>query len=298
MPAQIIDGKALSSAIERDLQREVAEILPQLGRPPGLAVVLVGDNPASQVYVRSKSKRAQACGLTVTDVKLPADVTQSALEAALKKLNSDQNVDGILLQLPMPKGLDELSALSAIDPRKDADGLHPANQGLLLRGAPAPRPCTPFGVMKLIAQAQTQLGKIRPGERLQLSGMHAAVVGRSILVGKPQALLLLEENCTVTVCHSKTADLAAECCRADILIAAVGRPKLLTAEFIKPGAIVIDVGINQDDQGKLVGDVDFVGASEVASAITPVPGGVGPMTIAMLISNTVDIAKRSVGIGN
>ena len=293
MPAQIIDGKALSSTIERELQREVEQLLPRLGRAPGLAVVLVGENPASQVYVRSKSKRAQACGLAVTDVKLPGDVTQVALEAALKKLNLDPNVDGILLQLPLPKGLNELNALSAIDPRKDADGLHPANQGLLLRGAPAPRPCTPFGVMKLIAQAQNQLG-----QRAQLSGMHAAVVGRSILVGKPQALLLLEENCTVTVCHSKTADLAAECRRADVLIAAVGRPRLITREFTKPGAIVIDVGINQDEQGKLVGDVDFAGACEVASAITPVPGGVGPMTIAMLISNTVDIAKRSVGITN
>lgn len=293
MPAQIIDGKALSSTIEKHLQREVEQLLPRLGRPPGLAVVLVGDNPASQVYVRSKSKRAQACGLMVTDVKLPGDVSQGALEAALQKLNLDPNVDGILLQLPLPKGLNELSALCAIDPRKDADGLHPANQGMLLRGAPAPRPCTPFGVMKLIAQAQRQLGKSE-----QLGGLHAAVVGRSILVGKPQALLLLEENCTVTVCHSRTTDLAAECRRADILIAAVGRAKLITREFIKPGAIVIDVGINQDANGKLLGDVDFADACEVASAITPVPGGVGPMTIAMLLSNTVDIAKRSVGIAN
>ena len=253
--------------------------------------MLVGDNPASQVYVRSKSKRAQACGLSVTDVKLPGDVSQASLEAALKQLNSDPAVDGILLQLPLPKGLDELSALCAIDPRKDADGLHPANQGLLVRAAPAPRPCTPFGVMKLIAQARKQLG-LDP----KISGLHAVVVGRSILVGKPQALLLLEENCTVTVCHSKTVDLAAECRRADIVVAAVGRPQLVTKAFLKPGAIVIDVGINQDASGKLVGDVEFAGACEVAAAVTPVPGGVGPMTIAMLLSNTVDIAKRSVGI--
>ncbi len=293
MPAQIVDGKALAAQVESELHRVVAQLTPKLGRAPGLAVVLVGDNPASQVYVRSKSKRAQACGLSVTDVKLPGDVTQAALERALEQLNSDPAVDGILLQLPLPKGLNELSALCAIDPRKDADGLHPANQGLLMRAAPAPRPCTPFGVMKLIAQARHQLKLDQ-----KLAGLHAVVVGRSILVGKPQAMLLLEENCTVTVCHSKTADLPAECRRADILVAAVGRPQLLTKEFIKPGSIVIDVGINQGADGKLVGDVHFADACEVAAAVTPVPGGVGPMTIAMLLSNTVDIAKRSVETAN
>ncbi len=288
MSALVIDGKELAKEIEQNLSLEVRRITEALSRPPGLAVVLVGDNPASQVYVRSKSKRAIACGLTVRDVKLPGDVSQAQLEQEIAELNRDGEVDGILLQLPLPKGLNEFRAVCAIDPAKDADGLHPVSQGLLMRGAPAPRPCTPFGVMKLIAKGREMMG-----QPSAIAGLHAVVLGRSILVGKPQALLLLEENCTVTVCHSRTADLAAECRRADILVAAVGRAELVKRDFVKPGALVIDVGINQGANG-LVGDVAFAEVSEVASAITPVPGGVGPMTIAMLLSNTVALAEQKI----
>ncbi|MFN8389186.1 MAG: bifunctional methylenetetrahydrofolate dehydrogenase/methenyltetrahydrofolate cyclohydrolase FolD [Bdellovibrionota bacterium] len=287
MSAITISGKALADEIQRSLAERVEGLKSKLGRPPGLAVVLVGENPASQVYVRSKSKNAKKCGIHVVDRTLPATTSNEALHRTLNELNHDPEVDGILLQLPLPKGLDEFSALLCISPEKDADGLHPTNQGLLLRGADAPRPCTPFGVMKLIDRGLTELGA-----STDLSGKHAVVVGRSILVGKPAAMMLLERNCTVEICHSKSADLRASCRRADILVAAVGRPKMITADHIKPGAIVIDVGINQDTDGKLCGDVDFDSAVETAGALTPVPGGVGPMTIAMLLSNTVDAAAR------
>ena len=292
MTAQLVSGKALADEIQKGLAVRVQEVEKRLGRPPGLAVVLVGDNPASQVYVRSKTKNAQKCGIHVVDLHLESNTAAPALHRALQKLNIDPAVDGILLQLPLPKGLDEFSALMCISPEKDADGLHPTNQGLLLRGAEAPRPCTPCGVMKLIDRALVQLGLPEHLKTPDLSGMHAVVVGRSILVGKPVALMLLERDCTVEVCHSKTKDLGASCRRADILVAAVGRPRMITGDYLKPGAIVVDVGINHDLAGSLCGDVDFESAKEVAAAITPVPGGVGPMTIAVLLSNTVDAAMR------
>lgn len=291
MPAVVIDGKALAQSIAEKLSAEVRQLTLKLGRAPGLAVILVGDNPASQVYVRSKTKKAKQCGINPTDRKLPATVSNAELLAVIRELNADSTVDGILLQLPLPAGLDEFQALTTIASEKDVDGLHPENQGLLLRGAKAPRPCTPRGCIDLLDQARKELGLPK-----DLSGLHAVVVGRSVLVGKPVGFLLLERNCTVTICHSKTKDLAAECRRADILIAAIGKPEFITADFIKPGAIVIDVGINRLDDERLVGDVAFESAAEIAAAITPVPGGVGPMTIATLLSNTVEAAKGKVKV--
>lgn len=270
-----------------------------LGRKPCLAVVLVGENPASKVYVSSKTKKAEACGIDHRDYHLPADVGDSKLQELLHELSSDQMIDGILLQLPLPAGLDEFGALLAIDPEKDVDGLHPMSQGLLMRGAkdypgpggrklPAHRSCTPKGCMVLIDRALAELG------RKDLAGLKAVVLGRSVLVGKPIAQLLTERNCTVTLCHSKTRNLAAECRAADILVAAIGRPEMVGADCIGEGAIVIDVGINRKDDGKIVGDVAFGPASAKAAAITPVPGGVGPMTIAMLLENTVAAAQSKV----
>ena len=286
MSALIIDGKALSNAIQDRLRLEADEVSRGLGRKVGLAVVLVGENPASKVYVRNKTKSAERCGIAVKDVHLAEDIDDIVLQRTLRNLSTDTDIDGILLQLPLPAGLDEYQALLAIDSAKDADGLHPENQGKLLRGAPCPRPCTPAGCMELIDHARRELGL--PAE---LKGLRAAVVGRSILVGKPVALMLLERHCTVTQCHSRTVELPAEVRRADIVIAAVGKARMVTADFVKPGAIVIDVGINRLADGSLVGDVDFDSAREVASAITPVPGGVGPMTIAMLLKNTVEAAR-------
>lgn len=283
----ILDGKAIAAKIQRQLAADVEALKPRLGRAPGLAVVLVGDNPASEVYVRSKTKNAISCGIAVKDLKLPRDVSNETLQNKLFELSQDQLVDGILLQLPLPPGLDEYQALLAIDPRKDVDGLHPLNQGLLMRGIPGHQACTPLGVMRLIAEARGALG-----QSTDLSGLHAVVVGRSILVGKPASLMLLSKNCTVEICHSRTADLEASCGRADILVAAIGKPNFITGRHVKKGAIVIDVGINRTSNGELCGDVDFKSASAVASAITPVPGGVGPMTIAMLLSNTVNAGKR------
>lgn len=289
MTAAIIDGKALAEEVETALTQEVSALKPRLGRAPGLAVVLVGENPASQVYVRSKSKRAEKCGLAVLDVKLPATVTDATLQAELKKLNENPAVDGILLQLPLPKGLNEFAALSCISPEKDVDGLHPVNQGLLLRGAPAHRACTPLGVMKLIEKARVTLG-----QSTNIAGLQAVVVGRSILVGKPVGLLLLEQNCSVDFCHSKTKNLVEKCRSADILVAAIGKAKFIGGDCVKPGAIVMDVGINRDENDKLCGDVNFEEAAKNAAAITPVPGGVGPMTIAMLLTNTVNAAKQKI----
>ncbi len=288
MTAQIIDGKSLAKEVKANLKSRVSEITPKLGRAPMLAVVLVGEDPASQVYVRSKTKAAKACGMDVTDVKLSADISNTLLQEKLSELSSNPGVDGILLQLPLPKGLDEFLALQCISPEKDVDGLHPVNQGLLVRGAEGHRACTPLGAMLLIEKGRELLGKDK-----NLSGEHAVVVGRSILVGKPIAMLLLERHCTVTMCHSRTKDLNQEVKRADIVVAAVGVPKLINADAIKPGAIVIDVGINRLEDGTLVGDVDFESVSEVAGAITPVPGGAGPMTIAMLLANTVVSSQRS-----
>ncbi len=289
MPAKVIDGKALAKSVRVALKDRSAIVTEKLGRSPKLAVVLVGEDPASQVYVASKSKMAKRCGIEPVDIKLPADVSDQALQSQLEELSNDETVDGILLQLPLPKGLDEYGALLKIAPDKDVDGLHPANQGLLMRGAKAHRPCTPKGCIELIKEARRDLGHSE-----DLSGLNAVVVGRSVLVGKPVAFMLLEENCTATVCHSRSKNLEEICADADILVAAVGRPEMLGLSSVKEGAIVIDVGINRLDDGRLVGDVNYEEACEKAAAVTPVPGGVGPMTIAMLLSNTVDAAQDKV----
>lgn len=291
MVASIIDGKALAKQVQHRLSSEVLLVRNKLGRSPHLAVVLVGENPASKVYVRSKTKRAKDCGIDATDVNLPEDISNEQLQSQLCSLSKESCLDGILLQLPLPVHLDEYAALLAISPDKDVDGLHPMNQGLLMRGRDALRPCTPLGCMMLIQQACKQLGRVE-----DISGANAVVIGRSILVGRPLAILLQHSNCTVTMCHSRTRDLSAECRRADIIIAAVGQQGLVKSNFVREGAIVIDVGINHDREGRLIGDVDFDDVVKVAGAITPVPGGVGPMTIAMLLSNTVESAKRKIKV--
>lgn len=288
----LLDGKARSREIQQDIARRVEILVPRLGRKPKLAVVLVGDNQASMVYVASKSKQAHACGMDTVDLQLPAEISNEGLHHELNRLSEDRGLDGILLQLPLPQGLDEFAALSCIQHLMDVDGLHPYNQGLLMRGARSLRPCTPLGVMDLIDLARDRLGCA--GDKSNLTGLEAVVVGRSILVGKPVASMLTERNCTVTICHSKTRDLDEHTRRADILVAAVGRPLMIKKEHIKPGAIVIDVGINRLSDGRLVGDVDFEAVRDVAAAITPVPGGVGPMTIAMLLRNTLESAENKV----
>lgn len=289
MPALIIDGKALAKKVREGLKVEAGKLSLLSGRKPGLAVVLVGDNPASKLYVASKSKAAKACGIETKDLTLSKEVSDFVLQNTLEELNADDVIDGILLQLPLPKHLDEFKALLCIDPNKDVDGLHPLNQGLLLRGEKAPRACTPSGILKLIDNAREQLR-----QSTDLSGLHAVVIGRSILVGKPVALMLLERNCTVSFCHSRTENLAGQCRQADIVVAAIGKPRLVTQDFVKPGAIVIDVGISRVESGTMVGDVDFESVKEIAGAVTPVPGGVGPMTIAMLLANTVELAWKKV----
>jgi methylenetetrahydrofolate dehydrogenase (NADP+)/methenyltetrahydrofolate cyclohydrolase len=281
MSAQILDGKALAQKIQLELQGRVQTLQSQIGRPPGLAVLMVGDNPASAVYVRNKERACTKVGIASFGCHFPADTSQEELEAAIAQLNQDYQVDGILVQLPLPKHLDSVALLHKIAPDKDADGLHPVNLGRLVRSEPGLRSCTPAGVMGLLEEYE-----------VELEGKQAVVLGRSILVGKPLALMLLEKNATVTIAHSRTLDLAKVTRQADILVAAVGKPKLITAEMVKPGTIVVDVGINrlEDKQGKscLVGDVDFDGVAEVANWITPVPGGIGPMTVAMLLKNTVE----------
>lgn len=278
--AQILDGKVLAEKIQQQLRQHIDSRLSQIGRPPGLAVLMVGDNPASTAYVRNKERACSKVGVASFGRHFPAHTSQQELAAAIAELNQDSRVDGILVQLPLPDSLDAISLLLAIDPAKDADGLHPMNLGRLVRGEAGLRSCTPAGVMRLL-----QAGGI------SVAGKRAVVVGRSILVGKPLCLMLLEENATVTVAHSRTPDLSEVTRTADILIAAAGKPGLITAEMVKPGAAVIDVGINRvptpEGKGKLVGDVDFAPVSGVAGAITPVPGGVGPMTVAMLLYNTV-----------
>ncbi len=286
MTANIIDGKGFAAGLRAKIAAHVPAFRAATGRAPGLAVVLVGEDPASQVYVRSKHKACQDAGMESFEHKLPADAVQADLIALVQKLNADETVDGILVQLPLPTGLDELAVISAIDPDKDVDGLHVVSAGRLVSGLPGLVSCTPLGCMMLIAD---QLGNI--------SGKDAVVIGRSILVGKPVAQLLLAANCTVTMAHSRTKDLAEVVRRADIVVAAVGRPEMVKADWIKPGACVIDVGINRvpaEEEGKtkLVGDVDFAGVSAVAGSITPVPGGVGPMTIACLLRNTIVAAYR------
>ncbi len=279
--AVLLDGKAVAEKIHTELQQRIQTLQNQGKRPPGLAVLMVGDNPASAAYVRNKERACAKVGIASFGKHFPKEAHQAELEAAICELNEDERVDGILVQLPLPNHLDAVAALNKIDPNKDADGLHPVNMGRLLRSEVGLRSCTPAGVMRVLKEYQ-----INP------QGKQAVVIGRSILVGKPMALMLLEANATVTVAHSRTEDLAALTRNADILVAAIGRPLAITAEMVKPGAVVIDVGINSivDDTGKnrLVGDVDFEQVLPVAGYITPVPGGIGPMTVAMLLQNTVD----------
>lgn len=275
----IIDGKALSQAVKDEVKVEVAQIQAQYGRKPCLAVIIVGENPASQVYVRNKVNAAAYTGMESLKIELPEDISEEALLGRIGQLNVDPAVDGILVQLPLPKHIDEEKVIDAISREKDVDGFHPANVAGLWLGKDCIVPCTPAGVMRMI----DSLG-------LDLKGKHAVVVGRSNIVGKPVAKLLLDRNATVTIAHSRTADLGAVCRSADVLVVAVGRPRMITGDMIKPGAVVIDVGINRDEAGKLCGDVDFASAEPVASWITPVPGGVGPMTIAMLMKNTIACA--------
>jgi len=283
MSAKRIDGKAAAQAIRERIAALVVAFAERTGRAPGLAVVLVGDDPASAVYVRSKAKATDQAGMQGFEYRLPASVSQEELLALVDELNDNPAVDGILVQLPLPPQIDERVIITRISPDKDVDGFHPINAGRLAIGLHGFVPCTPLGCLRLL---QSELG--------DLAGKEAVVVGRSNIVGKPMALLLLRESCTVTVAHSKTRDLPGVVRRADIVVAAVGRPKMVTGDWLKPGATVIDVGINRTDEG-IVGDVDFDSASKSARAITPVPGGVGPMTIAMLIRNTFVSAARREG---
>ena len=284
MTAAIIDGKERAAALRGVIAEEVARLRGLTGRTPGLAVVLVGDDPASQVYVRNKGKATRAAGMASFEHRLPADVEAETLYALIDRLNADPAVDGILVQLPAPPQIDEQVVMTRIDADKDVDGLNPVNAGRLALGLHGFVPCTPLGCLMLLRDVHRSL-----------AGMEALVIGRSNLVGKPMAQLLIREGCTVTVAHSRTVELAAHVARADIVVAAVGRPGLIRGEWLKPGATVIDVGINRTDAG-LVGDVDFAGASAVAGAITPVPGGVGPMTIACLLRNTLVSACRREGV--
>jgi methylenetetrahydrofolate dehydrogenase (NADP+) / methenyltetrahydrofolate cyclohydrolase len=286
MSATIIDGKAIAARVRGELAREVESFAEQLGRAPGLATVLVGEDPASAVYVGGKQRACVEVGMVPFDRRLAADSTFEQVAEELASLNADAAVSGVLLQLPLPDHLDGAALTALIDPDKDVDGLTPVNAGRLALGLEGLRPCTPSGVMELLASVDTQL-----------EGAEAVVIGRSNLFGKPMAQLLLEQNATVTVCHSRTRELGAVCARADVLIAAVGRARLVTREFVKPGAVVIDVGMNRltpeqaGNKSGLVGDVDFDAVAEIASAITPVPGGVGPMTIAYLLVNTLRAAR-------
>lgn len=293
----LLSGKPIAAAVGRTSRSRALAITEKIGRKPGLAVILVGENAASKTYVASKTKTALETGLEVYDTHLPASVSENELSSVIEALNNDDRVDGILLQLPLPAPLVGEKFLPLIAPEKDADGLHPLNQGLLMQGAPAPRPCTPLGSMVLIDIAMSrsvidETTEISSIPRTSLAGKKAVVIGRSQLVGKPIAFLLLERNATVTIAHSKSPDLPSICREADIVVAAVGVPNLVKRDWVKPGAIVIDVGINRLESGALTGDVDFTELTSVCSAITPVPGGVGPMTVAMLISNTVENCYR------
>ena len=287
---QILDGKALAQKMQDALQQRIAKLAPQIGRPPGLAVLMVGDNPASAAYVGGKERACTKVGVRSFGQHFSADVSQEKLTAIIHELNADDRVDGILVQLPLPDGFDSVALLHEIAPHKDVDGLHALNLGRLVRGEPGLQSCTPGGVMRLLAEYQ-----------LDIRGKHAVVVGRSILVGKPLALMLLAADATVTIAHSRTPDIAAMCREADILVAAVGRTQMITAAMVKPGAVVIDVGINRIEdpstgKSRLVGDVDFDAVKDVASWITPVPGGVGAMTVTMLLENTVWSYANSHGL--
>jgi len=279
--AEIIDGKKIAAEI-KDRIREEAKILTTEGRRPGLAAVLVGDNPASVIYVRNKRKACEEVGIYSEEHKLPASTKQDDLLSLIYRLNNDPKIHGILIQLPLPKHLDSEQVLYAVSPKKDVDGLHPNNIGYLTMGSPVFVPCTPAGVMAMLDY-----------HKIPIEGQRAVIIGRSNLVGRPVGLLLMHRNATITVCHSRTRDIDAVCREGDILIAAIGRPRFVTADMVKEGAAVIDVGINRLPDGKLVGDVDYETVSKKAGWITPVPGGVGPMTIAMLLQNTLESAKRT-----
>lgn len=287
MTARLLDGKALAEQIKRELTQRVRELTDRLGRSPGLAAILVGDNPASQVYVRNKRKACAEIGMASWLHQLPASTSQSELLRLVDALNRQADVDGILVQLPLPRQIDVLTVMRSVDPRKDVDGFGPENLGLLAIGQPRYCPCTPLGVQQLL---------VRNG--IEIEGRHVVILGRSNIVGKPLALMLMQKapgaNATVTVCHSQSRNLAELCHQADILIAAIGQPRFVRAEWVRPGAVVVDVGINRLSDGKLCGDVDFEAVREKAVAITPVPGGVGPMTIAMLLHNTVESAASLV----
>jgi methylenetetrahydrofolate dehydrogenase (NADP+)/methenyltetrahydrofolate cyclohydrolase len=280
--ARIIDGKALAAA----LRSEVAAKVAAAGFTPGLAVVLVGEDPASTVYVRTKDRAAREAGIAAQTIRLPADTTQADLLATIRTLNDDDAIDGILVQLPLPGGIDTHAMIEAIDPAKDVDGFHPANVGRLADGRPILVPCTPLGVMKMLRATG-----------IEIPGARAVILGRSAIVGRPMARLLVTADATVTIAHSRTRDLPAECRRADILVAAIGKPEFVQGDWIQPGATVIDVGINRLPDGRLVGDVAFDACAAVAGAITPVPGGVGPMTVACLLENTLTAALNRRGRG-
>jgi methylenetetrahydrofolate dehydrogenase (NADP+) / methenyltetrahydrofolate cyclohydrolase len=283
MAAIIIDGKSLAAAV-RAAQKSAVDSLAARGVRPGLAAILAGGDPASRVYVRNKARACEETGVRSEVHEFPQSVSESALLDRVAQLNADPRVHGILVQLPLPRQVETARVLAAVSPAKDVDGFHAVNLGALLQGRPGFVPGTPAGVIRLVEHAG-----------VPLAGRHAVIVGRSTIVGKPLALLLLQKDATVTICHSKTADLAALTRQADILVAAVGRAKLITADMVKPGACVIDVGVNRQPDGKLAGDVDFAAVKEIAGSITPVPGGVGPMTVAMLIVNTVRAAEMSIG---
>ena len=282
-----LDGRQLAAELEERLKAVIQERLAQAGRPPGLAVLRIGDDPASGVYVANKEKACRRIGVGSHGAHLPADTPAAVVLERIQQLNADPAVDGILLQLPLPAGLEEAPLLAAIDPEKDADGLHTLNLGRLLKGEPGPRSCTPAGVMALLAR-----------HGVALAGQRAVVVGRSILVGQPMALMLQAANATVSVAHSRTTDLAALTRQADVLVVAAGRPEMIGAEHVKPGAVVVDVGIHRRPEGGLCGDVRFTEVEPIARAITPVPGGVGPMTVTMLLVNTVVSWCRRCGLDN
>jgi len=281
MTARIIDGKAISQEVRAEWKLRV-DALKARGITPGLAVIIVGEDPASKVYVGNKIKACAELGIYSEHIELPGDTSEAALLEQIARLNADPKIHGFLVQLPVPKHIDSNKVLLAVSPNKDVDGFHPMNVGELVTGNPKFQPCTPFGVMKLLEKSG-----------VEIEGKHAVIVGRSNIVGKPMALMLLQKNATVTICTSKTVDLAKFTRDADILVVATGKPQMITGDMIKPGAAVIDVGINRLPNGKLVGDVDFDSAKEVAGWITPVPGGVGPMTITMLVASTVMAAERS-----
>jgi methylenetetrahydrofolate dehydrogenase (NADP+)/methenyltetrahydrofolate cyclohydrolase len=281
--ATIIDGKAVAAEVRAEVAAGVAAFVERNGAPPGLATVLVGDDPASDIYVSGKQRASKEVGIEGFDHRLDADVSQEEVVALLRELDDDARVSGILLQIPLPDHLDGAALTALISPAKDVDGLTPASAGLLAQGRPGLRPCTPSGVIELLDRHD-----------VELEGAEAVVLGRSLLVGRPLAALLVERNATVTVCHSRTRDLPAVCARADVLVAAVGVPRLVGVDFVKPGAAVIDVGINRTEDG-VIGDVDFDAVRERAGLLTPVPGGVGPMTVAMLLRNTLQAARATVG---